>query len=378
MAGATDVAIVGGGVIGCSIAYQLTKLGVKCAVLERRTFGAGASGATAGVISPLRHVDPDVRPMWQLGMRSLELFPQLAAELTRAGIDPEFRQTGVLKLAFSEEQATELHDEVEWQQALGIGVEWLDADDVLHRERGVNHDVLGGVNSPMAGYVRGQRLVDALVQAATRLGADCRYSVEVAGLMREGHRVIGVETSAGPFYAGHVVLAAGPWTGLKGRWLPAETGIEVPVRPVKGERVLLRKPGLLPRHTVHNFHGYVVPWADGNVLVAATRIEGRFDEQVTAGGVAELIASARLSYPGLADAVFVEARAGVRPATPDGMPVLGPVPGIEGLSIAAGHDAVGVMLSPATAELVSQYILDGNAEPLRPFSLERFGSGLAA
>ena len=137
--------------------------------------------------------------------------------------------------------------------------------------------------------------------------------------------------------------------------------------------MLLRKPGLLPRHTVHNFHGYVVPWADGNVLVAATRIEGRFDEQVTAAGVAELIASARLSYPGLADAVFVEARAGVRPATPDGMPVLGPVPGIEGLSIAAGHDAVGVMLSPATAELVAQYILDGNADPLRPFSLERFG-----
>jgi glycine oxidase len=372
MAGVTDVVVVGGGVIGCSIAYELAKRGLDCTLLEKSAFGAGASGATAGVVSPLRHVDPGVRPMWQLGMRSLELFPVVAAELARAGIDPEFRQTGVLKLAFSEEQAEELHEEAEWQQAARLGVEWLDADDVLRREPDVNHDVLGGVNAPLAGYVRGQRLVDSLVHAATRLGARCHQSVEVTGLVLEGDRVTGVETSTGVVYAGHVVLAAGPWTGIKGRWLTWEDGWDVPVRPVKGERVLLRKAGLLPRSTVHNFRGYVVPWADGNVLVASTRIEGRFDERVTAKGIAELIASATLSYPGLADAEFVGARAGVRPATPDGMPVLGPAPGVEGLSIAAGHDAVGVMLSPATAELMCQYIVDGNAEPLEPFSLERF------
>ncbi len=375
MAVVPDVVVVGGGVIGCFIAYDLAKRGVKCTLLEKSTFGSGASGATAGVVSPLRHVDPHVRPMWELGMRSLELFPQVAVELARAGVDPEFRQTGVLKLAFSVEQEEELHEEVEWQQTLGLGVEWLDADDVRRREPDINHDVVGGVNAPLAGYVRGQRLVDSLVQAASRLGADCRESVEVTGLVLQGDRVIGVETSSGPIHAGQVVLAAGPWTGLKGRWLPEETGLDVPVRPVKGERMLLRKPGLLPTHTVHNFRGYIVPWADGTVLVASTRIEGRFDEQVTARGIAELVANARLSYPGLADAAFVGARAGVRPATPDGMPVLGPVPGIDGLSIAAGHDAVGVMLSPATAELMCQYILDGNADPLEPFSLERFRRG---
>ena len=372
MTGGIDVAIVGGGVIGCSIAYELAKRGVDCTVLEKSAFGAGASGATAGVVSPLRHVDPNVRPMWQLGMRSLELFPVLAAELAWAGVDPEFRQTGVLKLAFTEEQAAELHDEVEWQQAARLGVEWLEADEVLRREPDANPAVLAGVNAPMAGYVRGQRLVDSLVQAASRLGARCLNSVEVTGLVWEGDRVTGVETSTGVVSAGHVVLAAGPWTGIKGRWSTREGALDVPVRPVKGERLLLRRPGLLPKATVHNFRGYVVPWANGDVLVASTRIEGRFDEQVTAGGIAELIASAALTYPGLSEAAFVGARAGVRPATPDGMPVLGPVPGIEGLSIAAGHDAVGVMLSPATAELMCQFILDGNTAPLEPFSLQRF------
>jgi glycine oxidase len=111
---------------------------------------------------------------------------------------------------------------------------------------------------------------------------------------------------------------------------------------------------------------------DGDVLVAATRVEGRFDEVVTAGGVSHLIAAAALSFPSLSDAEFVSGRAGVRPATPDRMPVLGPAPDVEGLSIAAGHDAVGIMLSPATAELMAQYLLDGNAAPLEPFSLSRF------
>ena len=325
MIGGTDVAIVGGGVIGCSIAYQLAKLGVDCTVLEKSTFGAGASGATAGVVSPLRHVDPNVRPMWQLGMRSLELFPALAAELAWAGVDPEFRQTGVLKLAFTEEQAAELHDEVEWQQAARLGVEWLDADEVLHREPDVNPAVLAGVNAPMAGYVRGQRLVDSLVQAASRLGARCRNSVEVTGLVWEGARVTGVETSTGVVSAGHVVLAAGPWTGIKGRWSTREGELDVPVRPVKGERVLLRRPGLLPKATVHNFRGYVVPWANGDVLAASTRIEGRFDEQVTAGGIAELIAARRADLSGAGRSRFCR-RPGWREArhSPTGCRCWGP------------------------------------------------------
>ena len=368
----SEIVIIGGGVMGCSIAYQLAKQGARPVVLERTRFGAGASGATAGVIAPLWHVDPAVEPMWRLGMRSLELFPSLAAELSEAGVDPEFRQSGVLKLAFTGEQEEELRDNLVWQNKLGLDVIWLEPGEVVRREPEVNPNVLGGVFSPTEGYVRGQRLVDSLVHAASRLGARFHQGVEVSGLRQKGGRVTGVDTPVGGVDAGHVVLAAGPWSGISARWLREEGSPLIPVRPVKGERILLRKPGFLPRSAIRNFEAYVVPRVDGNILVAATREEGRFDEVVTAAGISRLIAAAILSFPGLADAEFISGRAGVRPATPDGMPVLGPVPNTEGFSIAAGHDAVGIMLSPATAELMAQYILDGDSAPLEPFSLSRF------
>lgn len=367
-----DVVIIGGGVTGCSIAYQLAKQQVRVVLLERTRFAAGASGATAGVVSPLWHVDPAVGPMWRLGLRSLELFPSLAAELSEAGVDPEFRQNGVFKLAFAPEEADELRRDLVWQGELGLGVTWLDPTEVAQREPEVNPAVLGGVFSPSEGCVRGQRLVDSLVQAAIRLGAQFHQGVEVLELRREGRRVTGVDTPTGSIDAGQVVLAAGPWSGIPARWLKEEGAPEIPVRPVKGERILLRKPGFLPRSAVRNFEAYVVPRLDGNVLVAATRHDGWFDEVVTADGISWLIAAATLSFPGLAEAEFISGRAGVRPATPDGMPVLGPVPEIEGLSIAAGHDAVGIMLSPGIAELMAQYLLDGNAGPLEPFSISRF------
>ena len=369
----TDVAIVGGGVTGCFLAYQLAKRGVRATVLEKTTFGAGASGASAGMISPLWHIDPGVPAMFRLGLRSLELFPTVAAELSEAGMDPEFQQAGLLKVAFNEDEAEELQAGLEWQQGLQMDLEWLNTDDVLRREPEVNPAVLGGVFSPHEGNVRGQRLVDSLVHAASRLRADFRQGVEVTGLMREGSRVTGVETTDGSIIAGQVVLAAGPWTGIEGKWLGSNSGIDIPVRPVHGERVLLRKPGFLPRCPVRNFEAYVVPQVDGDISVAATRTEGRFDEQVTAGGIASMIFEAAWTFPTLAEAEVVSARAGVRPATPDGIPVLGPVPEFEGLSVAAGHDAVGIMLSPGTAELMCQYILDGNTAPLKPFSISRFG-----
>lgn len=181
----------------------------------------------------------------------------------------------------------------------------------------------------------------------------------------------GVSTVNKTFYADHTVLAAGPWTGIAGRWLPERP----PVRPVKGRRIVLRKLGFLPQCPVNNFEGYVIPQVDGNILVAATREEGKFDQEVTAEGVAQMIATAVASFPTLKDARIVEGRAGVRPGSPDDVPIMGPVPGWEGLSIASGHDAFGVMLSPGTGLLMAEYISTGDALPLGPFSITRFSGG---
>lgn len=368
-----DVAIVGGGVMGCAIAWQLAKSGVSCALVERGAFGGGASGATAGVVGPLWHIDPDDPDMFRLGMRSLDLFPLWAAELAEQGVNPEFQQTGVLKIAFSEDEVEELTGVHRWQSKLNFGVEWLEENDVRRREPHANPEISAGLFSPHEGCVRGQRLCDAMSHAAGRLGATLYQGVEVTGLRNDGSRVTGIETTVGNIAADQVVLAAGPWSGIGGRWIAPEGPLDLPVRGVKGQRILLRISGFLPCSPVRNSEVYVVPRLDGNILVASTREEGRSDETVTADGIATLVSGAVRSFPMLANAAFVSGRAGVRPGTPDGRPIIGPVPGIDGLTVATGHDAVGIMLSTGTAELVVQYLLDGNDAPLLPFSAARFG-----
>ena len=368
MAISTDVVIIGGGVMGCSAAYQLAKLGIKSTVLERAKFAAGASGATAGVVAPLWHVERSSEASFALGMRSLDRFPTLAKELVEAGIDPGFRQNGVLKLAFSQAEVDELKRNLAWQGELGLGVTWLDSEEVIQREPEVNPGVLGGVFSPREGHIQGQRYVEALAHAASRLGARLYEGVEVTGLELQGHNVIGVRTNNQVYHSGHTVLAAGPWSGIANRWLPEK----LPVRPVKGQRILLRKAGFLPKCPVRTFQTYAVPWADGTVLVAATREEGVFDEEPTAEGIRHLLSEAVASFPVLNDAVFVGARAGVRPGTPDDVPIMGPIAGWEGLSIITGHDHVGIILSPGSGELMANYIDTGNSRPLEPFSIARF------
>ena len=368
-----DVAIVGGGVMGCAIAWQLAKSGVSCALVERGAFGGGASGATAGVVGPLWHIDPNDPDMFRLGMRSLDLFPIWAAELAEQGVNPEFQQAGVLKIAVSENEVEELAGLHRWQSKLDFGVEWLERDDVQRREPNANPEICAGIFSPQEGCVRGQRLCDALAHSAGRLGATLYQGVEVTGLRHDGDRVTGIETSVGYIAAGQVVLAAGPWSGIGGRWVAPGGPLDLPVRGVKGQRILLRLPGFLPRSPVRNSDVYVVPRLDGNILVASTREEGRSDETVTAEGIATLVSGAVRSFPLLADAAFLSGRAGVRPGTPDGRPIIGPVPGVDGLTVATGHDAVGIMLSPGTAELAVQFLLDGNDAPLLPFSAARFG-----
>lgn len=367
----TDVVIIGGGVMGCSLAYQLAKLGIQSTVLERTKLAAGASGATAGVVAPLWHVERASEACFALGMRSLDRFPTLAKELAESGIDSGFRQNGVLKLAFSAVEVDELKENLAWQGEMGMGVAWLDAQEVAQREPEVNPDVLGGVFSPREGHVQGQRYVEALAHAATRLGAQVHEDAEVTGLELQGHNVIGVRTSTQAYRSRHTVLAAGSWSGIANRWLPEK----LPVRPVKGQRILLKKMGFLPKSAVRTFQTYAVPWADGTVLVAATREEGIFDDVPTAQGIGYLLSEAINSFPVLKDAELVGARAGVRPGTPDDVPIMGPVPGWEGLSIITGHDHVGIILSPGSAELMANYIDTGNPRPLEPFSISRFPTG---
>ena len=366
----TDVAIVGGGVIGCTIAYYLAKQGIKSTVFEQTRFGHGASSATAGMIGPTWHISEWDKSTMAVGMKSLEMFPTLAAELREAGVDPQFQQTGILKIALTDDQVATLKRDLIWQAETGLGTTWLSADEVLEREPEINPGVLGGVYSPREGSVRGQSLVDSLVNGASRLGAAFLEGVEIVGLETSGQRVTGVKTVNDTFPAGHTVLAAGPWTGIAGRWVPQN----LPIRPVKGQHIRLRKAGFLPKSVVRTFNGPLVPHEDGSVLLSGTRQEGEFDQELTAEAIAQFLACAVETFPILKTARFVEGRAGVRPGSPDDKPILGPIAEWDGLSISSGHFMVGVMLAPGTGQLMADYIATGDAGPLEPFRLDRFSS----
>lgn len=363
----TDVAIIGGGVIGCSIAYQLAKRGVKSTVFEKNRLASSASGATGGIVGPIWYVDRTIEPYFDLAMRSLEMFPSITEELKVAGVDPEYRQNGVMKVALTDELYDILLDNLTWQGELGIGVHWIDRDELQEREPHITPDAQGAVFSPHEGNIRGEAYVNSLAHAACRLGATCVEETEVTGFEFDGDRVIGVRTLTDVYHVEHTVLAAGAWTGLANRWLPEP----IPVRPIKGQRITIHMPGFLPMGPVQS----VIPQNDGTMITGATREEGAFDHTITTSAVQHLVNNATAVYPMLKDAEFVGARAGIRPGSPDGMPILGPMPGYEGLSVASGHDHVGIILSPATGVDMADYIATGDPAKLDFFSLARFTDG---
>lgn len=364
----SEVIIVGGGVMGCATAYYLAKQGIGSTVFEQNSFGSGASGATAGVIGPLWHVPHENEAFFKLSLKSLHMFPILASEMREIGLDLQYRQSGVLHVAFDEDRAADIKRGLIWQSRLDMDVKWLDAQEVISREPNMNPKVLGGVYSPQEGYINGQHLVDTLVLAGAYAGVRFVDKTEVFGLEIVSDRVVGIRIASGVVEASHVVLASGPWAGIAKRWIYQD----VPIRPIKGQRIVLRMPGLAPKSPIHGSLGYCVPQIDTGILVAATRHDGEFDHMVTADGLASMISAAIELYPKLSGAYFDSARVGVRPGTPDDVPIIGPVPGIDSLSIVSGHDAVGVMTAPSTANALAEYIESGNADHLESFSLARF------
>ncbi|MBI4497630.1 MAG: glycine oxidase ThiO [Chloroflexi bacterium] len=370
MAERAEVVVVGGGAIGGAVAYALSRAGVRVTLLEARRIGDGASGAAAGMLTPLAEA-PQPGPFADLALHSLRRFPALAQELREvAGMDIEYVPSGVLRVATSEEHERTLQEALTWQRALGLDLRWLGPEQVRSLEPDLAPEVRGGVFSPEEGHVHSLRLTEALAQAAARLGATVRVGTPVVGLTRHNGRVTGVRTAEGAVAADQVVLAAGSWTGL----LAHELGVAAPVRPVKGQILSLALvPCPLRRVVYGSGVGYLVPRRDGSVVVGATQEEVGFDMRVTAQGLAALLRGATQLVPALAGAEVRQTGAGLRPGTPDGLPILGPVPGWEGISIASGHFRNGILLSPITGHLMAELITTGKTSlPLDPFSPGRF------
>jgi glycine oxidase len=373
MSKSTDVVIVGGGVIGCAIAYFLRKMGIGVTVLERGEIGAQASNAAAGLLAPLGPLSGP-GPLADLLLGSFALFPALVTELEDAsGILVEYKQTGALRIVRDAKRVASLRKRMEEWQPLGLQMYWLSGDEAREREPLLAPDVCAAIYAPEESQVRAPLLVKAFAQAASRLGAVFYSHSEIKGLQRHGTRVSGVYTSEGEMLAcDHLVIAAGAWAARCGDWL----GFELPISPLRGQILSLRQAGLptLPlRHIVFGEATYLAPKEDGTIVVGATKEEVGFDARITVDGVVWLLETARKLAPMLGQSSVEALWAGLRPKTPDGQPILGAAPNWENVTLATGHNSVGVLLSAITGQCIAELVATGRTPGIiAPFVQTRF------
>jgi glycine oxidase len=360
-----DVAVVGGGVIGLAVAWRAAQRGLSVVVLEREDAPArGTSHVAAGMLAPISEALVSEQPLLRLGLAGAALYPEFVAGLEEAaGRDPGYLRCGTLRAARDRDEVEELERELSVRTSLGLPVTRLRASEARTLEPGLAPALRLALDIPDDHAVDPRKLTAALVAALAHAGAVVRTGAEVSALALAGERVAGVVVAGRePVFAEQVVIAAGPWAaGLSGIPEPAR----VPIHPVKGQILRLHDPagpGLLQR-VLRMRTGYIVPRGDGRYVLGATMEERGFDTTVTAGAVFELLRDASELVPGLAELVIDELSAGLRPATPDNAPAIGPS-FIDGLHWAVGHYRHGVLLAPVTAEMVLAGLL--GEEPSDP------------
>ncbi|TMR97003.1 FAD-dependent oxidoreductase [Nonomuraea basaltis] len=386
--------IVGGGIVGLAIAWRLARAGRPVTVVDPAP-ASGASHAAAGMLAPVSEVTYTEAPLLRLGMASLRRWPAFAAELaedaglTTAGVPHDggltddgghegaagtpglgffggagigdgarraldLRADGTLDVAFGADDLAALDELAAFMEKLGLPVERLTGRECRRLEPMLAPSVRGGLLAPGDAWVDPRRVTSALLAALDRLNVPL-IRARAGGLLREDDGgVVGVRLEPPPdggetpseIRAERVVLAAGAWSGELA---------EVPVRPVKGQIMRLRSPRPLlsrcVRGTVHGSYVYLVPRGDGELVVGATQEELGFDTTVTAGGLYQLLRDARELVPGVTELEVADVVAGLRPGTPDNLPIIGPS-GTPGLALATGHHRGGVLLTPLTAALL--------------------------
>lgn len=365
-----DVLVVGGGLIGCGAAYELAKAGLTVTVVERGTPGCEASGAGAGMLAPQAESSA-ASPWLSLALASKALYPDLAAELRDlTGVDVEYRTGGDLCCFFDEKDEAAARVRRAWQVENGLKAELLGQDDVRQLEPDLSPEVRGALFFPEDHWVNNPRLVAALAQAAALSGV-AFIQAEVRELLREGDRVVGVSTTEGKLSAGAVLLAAGAWSGQ----LAATAGLALPVVPVRGQILCLEGIPQRFSHLVHAGEHYLVPRASGEILVGSSMEWVGFVKQVTAEQIRAFLQAAIRLVPRLGSVPIKAMWAGFRPMAPDGRPVIGPWPGVEGLFVSTGHGRNGILLTPITARLIRELIVGGKPSlDLTPFSPGRFAT----
>ena len=366
-----DVIVVGGGVIGLSIAWKASERGLSVTVVEESP-GRGASWAAAGMLAPVTEVHPGEEHVLGLGVASLALYPDFVARLEElTGLSTGYREGGTLMAAATGDDYAALQDVALVQERLGLEVERLKRKDARALEPALTPGLRAAWFAAGDHHIDNRALVEAVTEACKRSGVEL-VADTVAEVIVSRTRAMGVRLASGPVLdAGAVVVAAGAWSGaLPG--IPDE--YRPPVRPVKGQLLYLRGAAdeQLLTHNVRGLDVYLVPRRDGRIVVGATVEERGFDMTVTAGAVYELLRDAFELVPGLSELELVECVAGLRPGSPDNAPMIGAT-GLDGLFVATGHYRNGILLTPLTAEAMAELLVSGTPpETIEPASPLRF------
>ena len=367
-----NVVIIGGGVIGLTIARALRQRGVREVMLiERGRPGAEASWAAGGILAPQVEAD-HADDFFRLTCASRDLYPAFAAALKEeTGIDVELDTSGTLCVGFTPQDGEELRRRYEWQTDEGLQVELLSGDEARCLEPCISANVASALRLPNDWQVENRQLVKALVSANKNRGVQLVTDCAVSALRIEGEKVLGVETSSGFVAAPIVVVAAGAWSSLiNSPGLPL-----IEIEPVRGQMLCFSAGSNIARHVIFSARGYVVPRRDGRVLAGSTAEHVGFDKRVTDDGIKTIEAMAREIAPVIARLPLIDSWAGFRPRATDDLPLLGPREEVEGLFYATGHYRNGILLAPITGEVIADAIVQGvTPADLSAFSPNRFRS----
>jgi sarcosine oxidase subunit beta len=394
-----DVLVVGGGVIGCAVASELARSGVTVRLLERAAICSGASGANGSLVWP-QAMKPSVSLAFTL--ENFRLFPALGDEL---GVDLAYRRTGGLVAIATDAQWDDMRRYVDGQAAVGLPAELLDAAEARRREPALNPAIRGAVFAPYGGALNPFRLTLGYARTARARGADVVRGSEILALVRHGDRIVGVRTPAGEQHAGLVILAAGSWSTS----VAATANVRIPVVPRQGMMVVTEPAPFRLRHVLKPIKADRDPWAfsqpwppssagtpgydpnlppgkgmgiaqteAGNLVIGSTSRFVGLDLAPTHDGIRYIVGHTASVVPAVRALRVLRAWAGLRPYVPDGLPLLGPAPGVDGLVLATGHDGSGVNLAPVTAKIVAS-LVTGTTPDLPPglsttaFAPRRFG-----
>jgi glycine/D-amino acid oxidase-like deaminating enzyme len=374
-----DVVVIGGGVIGASIAYHLARREVSVALLEKGDAASGSSGACGGTIF-LQTKSPGIH--LELALASSRRFVHLEQEL---GAGFEYQRHGGMIVIEREEELRTLERFVEKQNNIGLDVSLLDQKQARDLEPSLSDKILGATYSPMDAQVNPMFLTFAFIKAAQDLGAKILAHTRVTGFQRTANRIKSVKTDKGEIPSGTVVNAGGVYAAEIGDLL----GLAIPIKPRRGQLVVTEAVGpilsrcmLSAQYIAAKFNPALAqkgggvsiePTVNGNFILGSTREFVGFDNRVTLEGILHIARHVSRIIPGLKYLNFIRVFAGLRPYTPDGLPILGRIAGLDGFIMAAGHEGDGIALSPITGEIIADLIVDNKTGfPLEEYKLERF------